>query len=115
MLRPDVRIGFFYHIPFPPVEIFTQLPWRRQVVEGLLGADLIGFQRSSDAANFMRAVRRLTPLTTKSRSVTVGARGSRTDRSVPAGVFPTSIHTSSFGELAARAAVNQRAVDIRNE
>ena len=37
-LRPDLRIGYFHHIPFPPLEIFTQLPWRRQVVEGLLGA-----------------------------------------------------------------------------
>ena len=44
-LRPDLRIGFFLHIPFPPDELFTQLPWRRQIVEGLLGADLVGFQR----------------------------------------------------------------------
>src|SRR5690625_6593913 len=93
MLRPDVRIGFFYHIPFPPVEIFTQLPWRRQVVEGLLGADLIGFQRSSDAANFMRAVRRLTPLTTKGRSVTVGARWSRPERTVRAGEHTSELQS----------------------
>src|SRR5690606_26232756 len=57
-LRPDLRIGFFNHIPFPPLEIFAQLPWRSQVVEGLLGADLIGFQRSTDASNFIRCVRR---------------------------------------------------------
>ena len=42
--RPDLRIGFFLHIPFPPAELFSQLPWRRQILEGLLGADLIGFQ-----------------------------------------------------------------------
>ena len=36
-LRPDVRIGWFNHIPFPPVQLFAQLPWRRSVVEGLLG------------------------------------------------------------------------------
>ncbi|HLV04299.1 trehalose-6-phosphate synthase [uncultured Georgenia sp.] len=115
MLRPDVRIGFFNHIPFPPVEIFTQLPWRRQVVEGLLGADLIGFQRSSDAANFMRAVRRLTPLTTKGRTVTVGARWSRPERRIRADVFPISIDTRSFDELAASEPVQQRAVEIRRE
>ena len=45
-LRPDVRIGWFNHIPFPPVELFAQLPWRRAVLEGLLGADFLGFQRS---------------------------------------------------------------------
>ena len=43
-LRPDLRIGFFLHIPFPPAELFQQLPWRRQILEGLLGADLVGFQ-----------------------------------------------------------------------
>ena len=45
--RADLRIGFFNHIPFPGYEIFAQLPWRRQVIEGLLGADLLGFQRLS--------------------------------------------------------------------
>src|SRR3954464_13208101 len=43
--RPDLTIGFFLHIPFPPYELFTQLPWRSAIVEGLLGADLVGFQR----------------------------------------------------------------------
>ena len=43
-LRPDLRIGFYLHIPFPPAELFSQLPWRRQILEGLLGADLVGFQ-----------------------------------------------------------------------
>ncbi len=57
-LRSDVRIGFFNHIPFPGYEIFAQLPWRRQIVAGLLGADLLGFQRQGDATNFLRACRR---------------------------------------------------------
>src|SRR6476620_4878262 len=43
MLRPDLTIGFFLHIPFPPVELFMQMPWRTEITEGLLGADLIGF------------------------------------------------------------------------
>ncbi|HET9089444.1 MAG TPA: trehalose-6-phosphate synthase, partial [Acidimicrobiales bacterium] len=54
-LRPDLRIGFFNHIPFPGYEIFAQLPWRKQLVQGLLGADLLGFQRHGDATNFLRA------------------------------------------------------------
>ena len=58
-LRPDVRIGWFNHIPFPPVELFAQLPWRRALVEGLLGADFLGFQRTADAENFLRACRRM--------------------------------------------------------
>ncbi len=57
-LRPDLRIGFFLHIPFPPLELFQQLPWRRQIIEGLLGADLVGFQQPGAAANFLRLARR---------------------------------------------------------
>jgi trehalose-6-phosphate synthase len=73
-LREDVRIGFFNHIPFPGYEIFAQLPWRRQVVQGLLGADLLGFQRRSDASNFLRACRRAVGLTTKGTTVRAGER-----------------------------------------
>ena len=55
--RPDLRIGFFLHIPFPPTELYVQLPWRRQILEGLLGADLVGFQLPGGAQNFVRLVR----------------------------------------------------------
>src|ERR671933_340018 len=55
--RPDLTIGFFLHIPFPPYELFTQLPWRSAIVEGLLGADLVGFQRPNAAANFVLLAR----------------------------------------------------------
>ncbi|GAA3850191.1 MULTISPECIES: alpha,alpha-trehalose-phosphate synthase (UDP-forming) [Brevibacterium] len=58
-LRPDVRIGFFCHIPFPPVGLFAQLPWRAEVLSGLLGADVIGFQRRADVENFTAACIRL--------------------------------------------------------
>ncbi|HRN29665.1 MAG TPA: trehalose-6-phosphate synthase, partial [Terrimesophilobacter sp.] len=58
-LRPDLTIGYFHHIPFPPYGIFSQLPWRRQIIMGLLGADVVGFQRAADAANFVAASKRL--------------------------------------------------------
>ncbi|MGH3274757.1 MAG: trehalose-6-phosphate synthase, partial [Streptosporangiaceae bacterium] len=70
-LRQDVRIGFFNHIPFPGYEIFAQLPWRRQIVAGLVGADLLGFQRQQDATNFLRACRRAAGLTTRGQLVRV--------------------------------------------
>ena len=54
-LRPDLRIGFYLHIPFPPNELFQQLPWRRQILEGLLGADLVGFQLPGGAAELRAA------------------------------------------------------------
>jgi trehalose 6-phosphate synthase len=57
-LRPDLRIGFFLHTPFPPEELFNRLPWRRQIVEGLLGSDVVGFQTRGGAQNFIRLARR---------------------------------------------------------
>jgi trehalose 6-phosphate synthase len=63
-LSPQSKIGFFLHIPFPPVDIFERLPWRRQVLEGLLGADYIAFQTKRAVLNFAAAAREI-----------VGARG----------------------------------------
>lgn len=113
LLRPDVKIGFFNHIPFPPVEIFSQLPWREQVVDGLLGADLIGFQRPGDASNFIRAVRRLTGFSVRGPQVTIPGRWSRPDRQVRAQAFPISIDAASFDELARTPEVLARAKEIR--
>jgi trehalose 6-phosphate synthase len=59
MLRPDLTIGFFLHIPFPPVELFMQMPWRTEITEGLLGADLVGFHLAGGAQNFLVLARRL--------------------------------------------------------
>ena len=57
--RPDVSIGFFLHIPFPSYEVFRILPWRNEIIEGLLGADLIGFHTYDYERHFMSCVRRL--------------------------------------------------------
>ncbi|MEZ0446791.1 alpha,alpha-trehalose-phosphate synthase (UDP-forming) [Cellulomonas sp. ICMP 17802] len=113
-LRPDLRIGYFHHIPFPPLELFAQLPWRVQVVEGLLGADLVGFQRAGDAANFVRVVRRLTDLTTRGQMVTLSKHG-EPGRHVRAAAFPISIDSHAFDELARTDAVRERAQQIRRE
>jgi alpha,alpha-trehalose-phosphate synthase [UDP-forming] len=110
-LRPDLRIGYFHHIPFPPLEIFAQLPWRRQVVEGLLGADLLGFQRTGDAANFIRVVRRFTDLTTRGAVVTVPTAGG--ERHVRAAAFPISIDSARFDAMARTPEVRARAAAIR--
>ena len=114
-LRPDLRIGFFLHIPFPPPEIFAQLPWRKQVVEGMLGADLVGTQRTSDAANILRSVRRHTDLTTRGQIVTVGSRWTRPERHVRIAAFPISIDSGSISALAQTPEVIERAAQIRRE
>ncbi len=56
---PSVSIGFFLHIPFPSYEIFRLLPWRREILEGLLGSDLVGFHTYDYERHFMSCVRRL--------------------------------------------------------
>lgn len=53
--RPGNSVRFFLHIPFPPIEIFSRLPWRGEIVCSLLGSDLIGFQTERSAANFIAA------------------------------------------------------------
>ncbi len=115
-LRTDVRIGHFTHIPFPGYEIFAQLPWRRQIVQGLLGADLLGFQRGGDATNFLRACRRTARLATRGSLVRVPdcpQGDQRGGREVRAAAFPISIDSAGFGEIARRADVRARASEIR--
>ena len=93
-LRPDLKIGFFLHIPFPPTEIFSQLPWRKEILEGLLGADLVGFQVPGGAANFLRLVR--TRAGHKVERDTVRFNG----HTSVARAYPISIDTQGFQELA---------------
>lgn len=111
-LRPDVRIGWFNHIPFPPVELFAQLPWRRQILEGLLGADYLGFQRTPDAQNFLRACRQLDGRTTKGDTVATADPDGRT-RQVRASAVPISVDVKGLEELAKTEAVQRRAEQIR--
>jgi len=121
--RPDLVIGFFNHIPFPAYGLFSQLPWRRQIVEGLLGADLIGFQRRADAGNFLRAVRRLFHVQTPHGRVELPAAGdgkwpnsmSDQPRTVIARHFPISIDASAYTALVEQEAVRARAAQIRHD
>lgn len=56
---PDLNIGFFLHIPFPSSELFRALPWRNEVLSGMLGADLIGFHSYDYVRHFISSVRRI--------------------------------------------------------
>jgi trehalose 6-phosphate synthase len=111
-LRPDLRIGFFLHIPFPPTELYMQLPWRRQIVEGLLGADLIGFHTAGGVRNFRWLTTRFADAQPVSGSKgDVRYRG----RLVKVGAFPISIDSTSLDLLARSRAVKERAAQIRAE
>ena len=111
-LRPDLTIGYFHHIPFPAYGLYAQLPWRKQVLAGLLGADVIGFQRVADAGNFARAVRRQLGYDTRAGSVLVPTEDGTT-RTVIAKAYPISIDTAVYEELARRPDIRARAQEIR--
>ena len=108
--RPDLTIGFFLHIPFPPAELYQQLPWRRQILEGLLGADLVGFQRPNNAQNFVRLVRQRVGHKTH-RDLVYLPEG----RVVQAAAFPISIDVEGLEQLARSASVESRAKEIREQ
>ncbi len=105
--RSDVTIGFFLHIPFPPYELFSRLPWRTEVIEGLLGCDLIGFQRPMGASNFITAAQHL--LDAEEHDGYIENRGHRTR----VGTFPISIDVGDVEEMAAGRATRQRMSQIR--
>lgn len=117
-LRPDLRIGFFLHIPFPPVELFMQLPWRTELIHGLLGADLVGFQLPGGAQNFLFLARRLAGMVTTKSAVGMGTKPGQVtvgDRTVRVGAFPISIDSTAMDKLARSRPIRQRAARIREE
>lgn len=109
-LRPDVRIGFFLHIPFPPVELYSRLPWRAPIVEGLLGADMVAFQTRKDAQNFAAAARRYGGVRGADwRRLRHDGRDVRVDRA------PIGIDVATFQRLAAQEEVHRIAYDLRRQ
>src|SRR2546421_2219986 len=106
-LRPDLRIGFFMPIPFPPPELFKQLPRRAELLRGLLGADLVGFQNSGGVHNFMRLAERLLGLRVRHQEIEFSGRVVRV------GAFPISIDVGEFERIAMSPSVRQRAGQIR--
>jgi trehalose 6-phosphate synthase len=102
-LRSDVRIGFFLHIPFPPEDLFLHLPWRNRIVEGLLGADAIGFQTRSDVQHFIAAAARLTEARPASGGMQFG------ERTVNVDAYPISIDTQRYASAAEMPEVVARA------
>src|ERR1700712_2016419 len=108
-LRPDLLIGFFLHVPFPPPELFMQLPRRVELLRGMLGADLVGFQRPQAAHNVAQLATQL-----------LGAEGAddaiRLDgRVVRTGAFPVSIDVGEMRSLSARPHVINQARQLRHD
>jgi trehalose 6-phosphate synthase/phosphatase len=91
---PKATVGFFLHIPFPSFEIFRLLPWRNQILEGLLGADLVGFHTYDYTDHFLDSVHRLLGHEAAMGQITM------TDRVVRADAFPMGINYEQFSSVA---------------
>ncbi|HEY8514622.1 MAG TPA: bifunctional alpha,alpha-trehalose-phosphate synthase (UDP-forming)/trehalose-phosphatase [Candidatus Binatia bacterium] len=110
MLRrriPEARIGFFLHIPFPASEIFRTLPHRERILEGLLGADLVGFHTASYMRAFASSLLLVLGLAANVDRVRTG------QREVRLGVFPMGVDAENFGDLASRPEVAAEVAALR--
>ena len=92
--RKDIRIGYFHHIPFPASEVFRVFPWRIEVLEGLLGADVVGFHTLEYARHFVSSVSRLIGYEN------VGEEIYRGERLIKVGAFPLGVDVDSLAEAA---------------
>jgi trehalose 6-phosphate synthase/phosphatase len=92
---PDVSIGFFLHIPFPSYELFRVLPWRNELLEGILGADLIGFHAYEYERHFLSSVRRLFGFETYFNQIMLKDRIVKTD-AFPMGIDFDKFHNASL-------------------
>ncbi len=102
----ESKLGFFLHIPFPPLDIFVKLPWRFQLLHALLEYDLIGFQTPRDRRNFIKCI--LIPdIAIVGKGQVVTAR--LTDREVRIGAFPIGIDFNEFAKKAATEEVAEKA------
>lgn len=105
-LLPHACIGFFLHIPFPSLEVFRTLPWRREIMEGILGADVIGFHTYGYQRHFASCLLRMMGL-----DVVVDEFHWH-DRSLRLGTFPISIDTADFSTRAADPTVGEAAAKL---
>ena len=106
---PDARIAFFLHIPFPSYEVLRLLPWRDEILEGLLGADLIGFHTLSYVRHFTVSLLAILGLEAEVDRVQYGGRVVRL------GAFPMGIDAARFDANARTAPIMARAEAIRQE
>jgi trehalose 6-phosphate synthase/phosphatase len=106
---PDATIGFFLHIPFPSSELFRLLPWREEIIEGLLGADLIGFHTFDYVRHFLNSIRFLLGYESTFGQVNIG------NRIVKADIFPMGIDYDRFASSAKNSKVRKESNKIRKK
>lgn len=87
---PDTQVGFFLHIPFPSYEVFRQLIWRQEILQGLIGADLIGFHTYGYVRHFLSSVQRILGFDHNLNLIQTE------DRCVQADIFPMGVDYAYF-------------------
>ncbi len=94
-IKQNLSIGFFLHIPFPSYESFRLLPWRRELLHGMMGADFLGFHTYDDMRHFLSSVNRLAGIGNSNGQITVG------NRPVLADALPMGIDYDKYANAAA--------------
>lgn len=107
-VMPDISVGFFLHIPFPSYEIFRLMPWRKILLNGLMGADLIGFHTYDDVRHFTSAVSRLLGLPASGNTISID------DRKVWVDAFPIGIDYEYYHSHAADSSTRRVVRHLRN-
>jgi trehalose 6-phosphate synthase len=110
----NLKIGFFLHIPFPPLDMFLRLPWRIEILQSLLEYDLVGFQTHRDRRNFIQCIRTLfkeISIRGKGQVLTIHVG----ERKVRIGNFPISIDYQEFSQRAAKKEIADRAMKIHSD
>lgn len=104
---PEARIGYFLHVPFPTSEVFRTLPWRDQILEGLLGADLVGFHTATYMRHFASSLLRILGLAVDVDRVHVNGR------QVHLGVFPMGVDAAHFAAVGDQPSTAAQAAELR--
>ena len=109
--RPGSPIGFFLHIPFPPPELMARLPWREELLTGMLGADVVGFHTERYRENFVQSVLRVFP--------DAATRGHRIvlpeGRRVRTSATPISIDVDEFSDIAGSEETQAELAELRTQ
>lgn len=102
-MRPDLAIGHFWHIPFAQPDYLALMPepWSHGILDGLLGADVLGFHTDRWVENFLSCVRSIEGLKARDRGIKLG------DRRVRANVYPIGVNENHLKEIAAEPSVKR--------
>ncbi|MBW3657793.1 MAG: trehalose-6-phosphate synthase, partial [Actinobacteria bacterium] len=110
-IHPASPIGFFLHIPFPPPELFARLPWRKELLRGLLAADAVGFHTARYCDNFRRSCARVISGVELDGDDIILPEGRR----VRTGAHPISIDAGEFSDLATDPETERELAELREQ